>query len=100
MTIYPLVNGKVQWKQGKRVDPASALAASPSPEPIKPATGSISSPPSLDTPIPGAVQPAKPVAPSGVGTSEVGIPAAARNVFLAFITDAVLAVAKLFGRKR
>jgi lysozyme len=115
-TIYPAVNGKIQWGQGKRIDLAKALTASPAAEPIKPSTGSISGPPLLDTHIPGAIRPAKPVeAPvtaSGVAGYTVqpkasspkidqpSVTAKPRNMFLAFIIDAVLPIAKLFGRKR
>lgn len=45
--------------QGKSVDLASALNALPVPAPIQ--SGSVSAPHRLGRPIPGAIQPAKPV---------------------------------------
>ena len=98
-TIYPAVNGKVQWKQGKRVDLASALNASPAPEPIS--TGPISGPPSLGTPIPSAISPAKPVAPPVVAKPDIGIPITEQKQPVKRSLWAALAdlISKLFGRK-
>src|SRR6185312_11282560 len=61
---------------------------------LKPSPGPISGPPSLDTPIPGAIQPAKPIAPP---VPTVAAPTyVERNPFWAALFAFLKAI---FGRK-